>query len=244
MAFSTIKELVTQLFKKNPEVSKDEVIEAVIDNFPDSKFNGSHFHWYRHHLLSHNGRFFAEMENFNGDMRLNRVCSDLKIDLGKLIAATGIWAHPEVYDELKDSGGCWYPDVRRGKRGEKRGKTGNNGIRIDDNIYANYAIKMAAGIPPKNEIINFQAHHKTTDPRYHTNIANLVLLPKALASLSDNNKKISLILKFRAFELYHWYPEDEKRPVRPKDYPTKWKEPNPFGDKDKAEKYLKKRRMK
>ena len=63
-----------------------------------------------------------------------------------LVAETTLWANPETYKRLlKQSGsGVWYPNVQRFKKGagEEKGLA-KNGDRLDDNMYANYAIKRA-----------------------------------------------------------------------------------------------------
>jgi hypothetical protein len=147
-----------------------------------------------------------------------------------LVAKTTIWANPEVYKRLvKDGGiGVWYPNVRRFKKGEKKGRT-NNGDRLDDNTYANFAIKKALVGTDRKQISGFSVCHiwpKTCyDDRYHTNIANLVLMPQSIASLSDFHPDVRLALQFHSYGLYRWYPDSEKRPTKPKFYPSKWLEP-------------------
>ena len=68
------------------------------------------------------------------------------------------------------------------------------------------------------------------DTRYHTCIANLVLIPSAIASLSDFDKQIHDILKFQAWELFKW-PPSGKRVPKPSHYPTNWAYPRAFGKK-------------
>ena len=63
------------------------------------------------------------------------------------------------------------------------------------------------------------------DPTCHTVLANLLLLPRPLASLSDHDVNIQAALKYRAFELYGWYPPTEQVPVKPEHYPKEWREP-------------------
>lgn len=68
--------------------------------------------------------------------------------------------------------------------GERRGQF-VDGVRLDDNTYANQAIKIAA--IGSREIEGFHTSHvwpgSCYDPRYHTCIANLVLIPAPLAGL-------------------------------------------------------------
>ncbi|WP_060994175.1 hypothetical protein [uncultured Aliivibrio sp.] len=172
------------------------------------------------------------MEIIEADKILNEVLISTGINLGHLIAATSLWSAPEVHDYLLACGdrGAWRPNVRRAKAGEKR-RTVVDGILLDDNTLANKYLKTALGLPSKN-FIGFEVCHiwksSCYDPVYHTTIANLVLIPRALAALSDHNCTISSILKYRSFELYGWFPECENQPIKPENYPDNWTEPFAF----------------
>ncbi|OGB29989.1 MAG: hypothetical protein A3F78_22725 [Burkholderiales bacterium RIFCSPLOWO2_12_FULL_61_40] len=153
------------------------------------------------------------------------------IHLSLLVADTGLWVNPEFHNRLvrDTSSAAIYPDVRRARgQGEKRGQI-VDGVRLDDNTYANGAMKRAAGLGKSAE--GFEVCHiwprTCYDARYHTAVANIVLLPRALAGLSDHDIEIQTALQYRAFELYGWYPEGRKPPVKPEFYPSKWREPQP-----------------
>lgn len=152
--------------------------------------------------------------------------------LSLLVAATGIWANPAVHERLvRETGAVAIsPKVRRSKpgQGEKVGQI-VDGVRLDNNSYANVAIKRATGLG--RDAKGFETCHiwpKTCyDERYHTAPANLVLLPRALASLSDHDAEVQKVLQYRAFELYGWWPETEAQPVKPDFYPANWRDPEP-----------------
>ncbi len=151
-----------------------------------------------------------------------------------LVAETALWVDPDVHRRLlKENGtGAWFPAIRRGRRnhGEIRGQS-RDGVTFDDNSYANQAIKRALGIPSAN-LKGFETCHiwprTCYDPRYHTAIANLVLLPRALAGFTDHDSQIRAALQYRAFELYSWHPEGAECPTRPSYYPDSWRSPEPF----------------
>jgi len=154
------------------------------------------------------------------------------VQLEVLVAETGLWANPEIHRRLLERGSAaCYPDRRRCRpgQGERRGHSIGN-IVLDDNSYANSAIKQAIGIDRK-DLIGFEACHiwpKTCyDERYHTAVANLVLLPRALAGLTDHSAEVKLALQYRAFELYGWHPDGEPQPVQPRGYPDNWLSPMP-----------------
>jgi len=124
-----------------------------------------------------------------------------------------------------------FPNVRRARigQGEQRGKI-VDGVRLDDNSYANVAIKRALGLGKSAD--GFEACHiwplTCYDERYHTAVANIVLLPRALAGLSDHDIEIQRALQYRAYELYKWWPMEMPQPVKPTFYPSEWREPQPF----------------
>lgn len=156
------------------------------------------------------------------------------IHLSVLVADTGVWASPEVHRRLvaENGTGAFFPATRRYREGdgEKRGEV-REGVRLDDNSYAKHAIKQAVGVG-RHGAPGFEACHiwprSCYDPRYHTAVANLVLLPRALAGLSDHDDEISAALRYRAYELYGWHPAEAAAPERPAFYPDAWRPPEPF----------------
>jgi hypothetical protein len=165
----------------------------------------------------------------SGNEELAKAAKKLNIDLTRLVAETSIWASPEFCEQLKQKNGevVYYPNVRRGRNNETKGDI-INGIRIDDNTYANVAIKNAVGIDRK-DIKDYETCHiwedTCYDERYHTAIPNLVLIPNAIASLSDHSEDITNALKYRSYELYGWYPKEKSQPQKPCNYPDNWQEP-------------------
>ncbi len=155
------------------------------------------------------------------------------IHLSLLVADTGLWVSPDYYRRLlADTGtGALFPRVRRARvgQGEARGQLVGD-IRLDDNSYANVAIKRALGLP-RGAAVGFEACHiwplTCYDERYHTLVANIVLIPRALAGLSDHEAEIQRALQYRAFELYEWWPDEQPRPEKPDFYPAEWRDPLP-----------------
>jgi hypothetical protein len=171
--------------------------------------------------------------NLNADTLLVEAMEKHNIHLSVLVAETAIWANPEVHRILiaENGTGSFFPYTRRLKKGKGEMKGAVvEGIRLDDNTYANRAIKQAIGAGRNAK--GFETCHiwpkSCYDERYHTVVANLVLIPRALASLSDHSKEISQSLQYRAFELYGWYPLEERRPERPDIYPNNWRMPEVF----------------
>jgi hypothetical protein len=163
---------------------------------------------------------------------LTAACIKYRVELAALIAETALWAHPETHRrQLQQTGSpAVYPEIRRVRpgQGEKRGVA--NGVGLDDNTYANGLIKRSIGLD-RSEVVGFECCHvwpnSCYDTRYHTVIANLVLIPAALASLTDYDHEVQTALQYRAFELYQWHPDEKPVPVKPPRYPENWQEPRP-----------------
>lgn len=161
---------------------------------------------------------------FDGNEILQRVAADLGIDLSRLVAGSSFWAP-------KDEGVtvAKHPNVRRAKAGagEKRRTIDRDGLTLDDNNVANKALKRA--LAHLGEFKNFAVCHiwpgSANDARYHTVLANLVLVPRALASLTDHNREIEKCLQYRAWELYQWHPDSAEQPSKPENYPENWRQP-------------------
>jgi hypothetical protein len=168
------------------------------------------------------------------DALLEEACRKHGIDLAVLVAETSLWADPEIHRRLAGTpeGPVWYPNRRRYRvgAGERKGQV-KDGVQLDDNTYANYAIKRALGFA-QDELVGFEVCHiwpgTAYDARFHTCIANLVLLPRPLAGLSDHDSRIAAALQYRSFELYGWAPDPSLPVDRPDAYPSNWRAPFPM----------------
>lgn len=185
--------------------------------------------------------------SFDAVSLLEEASEKHRIDLCLLVAETSLWAHPEVARRLTAETGhpCYFPNTRRCRenQGERRGQVLGGGVRLDDNTYANHALKQALGLG-RSGARGFEVCHiwpaSCYDELCHTAIPNLVLLPRSLAGLSDHNSRIREVLQFRSFELYRWVPRGIAAPQRPNKYPACWREPLTFSSV--VEKALKNRR--
>lgn len=174
-------------------------------------------------------------QTYDATEMLRQVEARRGTQLSLFVAETGLWASPEVHQWLvaKDGYGAWFPMTRRCRKGEKRREI-YRGERTDDNTYANKALKRALGFNA-TALTDFEVCHiwpeTCYDVRYHTTIANLVLLPRALASLSDHYPEVQRALRFRSFEVYDgWYPADYSLPSKSETYPppSSWLKPVAF----------------
>jgi hypothetical protein len=161
---------------------------------------------------------------------INIACIKHQVNLATLSAETALWAHPEThFRQIRERHTpAVYPGIRRSRPGEKRGIT--NGVRLDDNTYANGLIKRSLGLA-RSLVVGFECCHvwpgTCYDTRYYSVIANLVLIPAALASLTDHDPQVRSASQYRALELYRWHPDEKPAPVRPDRYPENWRAPQP-----------------
>ena len=141
--------------------------------------------------------------------------------LPKLVARTALWATKEEYDEcIKNGSTAKYPKICRKPNGEKRGKKGD--MYYDDNSYPNAQMKASLkkqGIIPRGYETCHIWEKTCYKPEYHTCFANLVLLPRAIASLSDHDDTVKAILKWHAYERFNGFvPEGYIMPEKPAVY--------------------------
>lgn len=187
------------------------------------------------------------VQTMNAADQLEQALSLLPKDyLPSLVARTALWADPnkdyqpiiEKNNKTREYKGvsAKHPHIRRKRANENRGKHVDEdgseiyGIKgkeycLDDNTYPNAQMKAALkrrGIIPKGYETCHIWENTCYDPRYHTCYANLVLLPRAIASLSDHNANIRAILKYRAFKLFGFKPDNAPEPQKPENYPIEW----------------------
>lgn len=161
------------------------------------------------------------MTTINGNAVLQEVVQKLNISLPALVAGAAFWAPPTPSATTPR-----YPNTRRFRKGEKLGKSAD-GVVLDNNTWANITLKRTLSHVGKFK--DFAVCHiwpqTCYEERYHTVPANLVLLPRELAGLTDHNREIEQCLQYRAWELYCWHPEESPQPTKPDNYPDNWREP-------------------
>jgi hypothetical protein len=159
-----------------------------------------------------------------GSLVLEEVADQLNIDLPKLVAGCAFWS-PVNAAPTK----AVHPHIRRARSGEEPRTVTPEAIRLDDNTYANKVLKDK--VSHLGKFAGFAVCHiwpqTCYDERYHTMPANLVLLPRELAGLTDHHREVEQCLQFRAWELYGWYPDGQAQPVMPANYPDNWRVPVP-----------------
>lgn len=162
----------------------------------------------------------------------------------ELVAQSAIFCPKEIFEMVKNGElgsrenegvgniyGSWYNcKYQRAKHFQKRGEKCGD-ITFDDNTYANNAIKLAVlkGLEKYCIHGNFRQIFKgfetchiwpdtCYDARYHTSVANVVLLPREIAGLTDHCQAVEDLLKYEAWKRFRFKPDEEEAPQRPKNY--------------------------
>ncbi|MES2641063.1 MAG: hypothetical protein V4850_16350 [Myxococcota bacterium] len=165
----------------------------------------------------------------------------LSVDLPALVALTARWAPLAAHASRvspQNPTGAVYPGVRRARlgSGEKLGAA-EDGTRLDRNNYAGAAIRAAVRASP-GDLEGYQACHvwpnTCYDARYHTVLANLVLVPAPLVSLTDHHPDVMAALQYRAWAAFGWRPAEAAEPLQPARYPTRWRAPDQPTEKEAA----------
>ena len=163
----------------------------------------------------------------------------------QLVAQSAVFCSKEIFDKVKngDEGsvenkkqggnefGAWYHYTVKRTKEAKKGGFDAEGVRLDDNTYANRAIKTAVlkglkhyGIytASKSLFRGYEACHiwpeTCYDARYHTCVGNIVLLPREVAGLTDHCQAVKELLKYEAWERFRFKPAGEEIPAKPKYY--------------------------
>ena len=227
-------------------VASDKPIESLSQSF-DRYFSehpekNAHLQWKTG--LMRLGEFVCGITDSSTNLKSIKI-KDFDNVACQLVAQTAVFCFKEIFDKVKDGKegskenkkqggnefGAWYHyTVQRTKNG-KKGEYNNEGIRLDDNTYANKAIKTAVlkglkryGIyaGSKQLFRDYEACHiwpeTCYDARYHTSVGNILLLPRAIAGLTDHCQAVKELLKYEAWKRFGFKPAKENVPAKPKNY--------------------------
>lgn len=139
----------------------------------------------------------------------------------RIVARTAIW--PTEDDFKSCDNGAAYPYHRRYKAGEKKGDTE---VVVDEHTGKQYTVHIDDNQMPQKmmrEVLrnrynrSYEGYHvchiwqNTCQDRHcFTNYANVILLPNALASLSDYGDDTIEILMKKSHEKFSWLPDNKK----------------------------------
>ncbi|MBR5863947.1 MAG: hypothetical protein IKY76_05240 [Alistipes sp.] len=173
----------------------------------------------------------------------------------QLVASSAIFCTREVFEAVK-SGKCgsgkyrgkndygsWYNCKFKRARVKELPNEKKEDVILDNNSRANFAIKQAVieglqkyGIHARKRQIfeGFEACHIWPDScyeaEYHTSVANLVLIPREIAGLTDHCDAVVELLKYEAWKRFGFKIGNDE-PQRPDNYKKlTWRNPekNPY----------------
>lgn len=119
-----------------------------------------------------------------------------------------------------------FPTFRdTGRRGEEfYDDTARLVAMSDDNTTPRWAIIWSHGVRGrglKKILDGWSVAHVWDDAKdrdIYTRLANLALVPKAFASLTDGDGPLTAYLRYHAFAKYAWYPANKAKPRKPDEY--------------------------
>ena len=137
--------------------------------------------------------------------------------------------HPET---VRACSSAIFPTIRDQKLRGRLDETGS--IYLDDNVTPRWALFWTHGIGQTHHPSGWTIAHVwgvPKDPTAYTHLANLVLMPEALASLSDKNGPLSQYLQYHAQSVYSWSPQGCPAVTKPSNYDAlSWQYFQPYPD--------------
>lgn len=146
--------------------------------------------------------------------------------LEQAVASLSVFTHPSTVQQL--NGKNLFQTIR-GKRG-RMAETEFGTVMEDDNKSPTDAFIWLHGWK-RGHFKDVQFNHiwtKSKSVKDYTNLANVVVTPSFLAKVTDTNNEIVGLLRYRAFDLFGYKPQDEITPKEPKVYrQLSWSSPLP-----------------
>lgn len=134
------------------------------------------------------------------------------IELAQLFASTSWLPTPGVVKQFK---GAVFPSIRANKDNKRRTPIIDNGKIVglyDDNCTPMWAIMWSHGYPGIGRYVpDYALAHIYGCPQdidAFTHLANILLVPKFFASLTDGNGPLLPYLKYHSLQVYEWAPKD------------------------------------
>jgi len=135
------------------------------------------------------------------------------------IAKIAIWTDPRIVKEIQ----VVYPLTRRKSGVKEKRNTVVNGLRVWDNQPARLALRIALGHEKTRGVCTCHIFQETVhNPRYFSNLANLIEVPKDFESLTEL-ECVNRVLMYRSYELYGPIDLNGEVPSKPQYYPRKWR---------------------
>jgi len=147
----------------------------------------------------------------------------------RAVAEYAVFLHPDtvVQSRARNLFMVVRNDQERGKPCEKDGIF----VMQCDNDSPTRGFLWSAGRPGTSSRTGLWFCHiwqRSQDYLSYTALWNICAIPEFLAALSDKDAGVRAALRYRAFELYGAFPQDEAQPERPRSYAElRWRQPHP-----------------
>jgi len=134
------------------------------------------------------------------------------------VASLTLFTHPET---VKQTANKALFHIRRYKAGEARKQiVETERVVLCDNLSPAVAFLCANNLR-KTDLKEIQYNHiyqRAYDPEYYTSLANICVTPAFLGKLTDKNRKVKQLLKYRVWAEYGFLPVGEPTPQKPDVY--------------------------
>lgn len=137
-------------------------------------------------------------------------------DILQAVAYLSVFSHPDTVGQTSNRG--VFPIVRGSPRRNIVRQEDGRQVMLDDNLSPTNAFMWAhIGLNRGRDIQFNHVWSKSQDAEHYTNLANICVLPAFLSKLTDTNGSVRDCLRYRAYKLYGYWPEDNE-PFCPDEY--------------------------
>lgn len=145
--------------------------------------------------------------------------------LSQAVASLAIFSHPQTVRQTQ--GKALFHAIRDPKRVGQIDLIEGRRVLLDDNKSATDAFLWANGLSRRGPDTQFNhVYAASADPDAYTALPNLCMTPAFIAKLTDTNREIGALLRYRSFALYQWVPRGFDPPERPDLYESlEWAAP-------------------
>lgn len=130
------------------------------------------------------------------------------------VALLTVFSHP---DTVAQTAGKSILNIVRNvaRRGEVVDQ-GERKIGFDDNKAPTDVFMWCNGWRRRPRDLQFNhVYDNSQDPECYTSLANLCVTPSFLAKLTDTDKVVKELLRYRVWDIYGWHPSGTEKPIEP-----------------------------
>ena len=138
--------------------------------------------------------------------------------LGAIAVRHCRFPHPEVVSRLH---GAVFPVIRDTQKRSQVETVDGRRIMYDDNTTPRWALLWSHGFETTAHCKGWTFAHvwnESKNPDAYTHVANLVMMPECLASLSDKDGPLVPFLRYHAETVYGWRPQGKPEVGKPSGY--------------------------